>query len=61
MSQPPYIRLDEKGLNHLVSLIKRDMQKKMTEGNNIAIDEDKISVTEFATNLEIDNLFHGGI
>lgn len=61
MAQPPYVRLDDKGLDHLVSLIKRDMQKKMTEGNNIAIDEDKISVSEFATNLEIDNLFRGGI
>lgn len=61
MDERKYIRLDDDGLNHLVSLVKRDMQKKMTEGNNITIDEDQISVTEFATNLEIDNLFNGGI
>lgn len=61
MAQPPYVRLDDKGLDHLVTLIKRDMQKKMSEGNNIGIENDKVSVTDFATNLEIDNLFNGGI
>ena len=60
MDERKYIRLDDDGLNHLVSLIKRDMQKKMTEGNNIGIENDTVSVTDFATNLEIDQLFNGG-
>lgn len=61
MDERKYIRLDDNGLDHLVTLIKRDMQKKMTEGNNIDIENDTVSVTDFVTNLEIDNLFNGGI
>ncbi len=55
-----YIRLDDTGLGHLIDLIKRDTQMKLSEGNNIGIDNDVVSVTDFATNLEIDQLFNGG-
>lgn len=56
-----YYRLDQEGLDHLIGLVKRDTQKKLEEGSNISIENDTIAVTEFATNLEIDRLFNGGL
>lgn len=58
MAQPPYERLDDEGTAYLIKTIKRKTQKKLQEGPNILIDDDTISVSDFATNMDIDALFN---
>jgi len=58
MAQPPYERLDEEGTAYLIKKIKKNTQKKLQEGQNIMIDDDTISVSDFATNMDIDALFN---